>query len=955
MLQINVVPDKSAVVVVHPTPGVGDATTIADALRMIPNGGDVHVRDGTYAISAGLTVPLNTKIVGAGRNKTIFNMTGAFTLFTTTGGYFCLSEVTVQGDNTSAQIVLNTNHDVDIACSDFNQIKGVVTAVSSAAEVSMTDCYILLSALAGTGIYLWKGATDGVLRWDYVHMTVPITSATLVEGPTVGSAGCRWKVVQSYTGGPPPPVANFYYLQSVDWVNFKIDFAKVSILSDTNKIVGCDFQSCWIRLSPPFASKTLISGCNFELGGDDVGLWVAQLIIGSATSEIVVSGCQFRGNGVSFTGVYVYNSSDIAIDGCTFIAHTTAGVYLEASVPASSAVVTGCRFSEPTPVFENGPDCVGIYASNDGFSGSVLVGLRSTVDAENYRNVRTWGAKGDGTTDDVTAIQAAIAALPSGGGTLFFPPGTYKISSTLTMPDKPVKVMGCGDASVIDVASGSFAAFTVSALSVQREYAIVDLKILGGAATTNNVVSVGDPNSRGVVRLERVNAYEVKYPIKVTTGSGSAPVLVSASDCYFQQLADNSSILIVNSPSFPAVNLTMHKVRFYRDFTDSVVGSLAQGGFYSSFTDVNIIAEDSTFAHGGVDCTIGALNLRNCFIYNYFGVGTRICVADDIFASVTSAVVGCQFDNVDFDLSGNGTSFESCGINSCSFKDGALSRFSNCIFDSTVGTTPADANITGLGDTFVTSCDFGGNTVAAYRLKNVKHVTGCTFGGAATAVILLTNTRATIEGNTFGSTTTVPIVEATTGFNVIVGNRFEKEPSLLATTRMLANKFDTITTVGPVFVQTADVTVANTVTETSLAGSGIGTKTIPANFLAVGRQIRVRARGYVSTTGTPNFRVRIKLGATVILDTGSVAFIGTIANNEWVIEGVITCRSVGGGGTVMAQGSFHEEPDNRAGLTNLATVAVATTVSQLVDVTWEWGTASASNTITCTNLDLEAA
>lgn len=485
MLQINVVPDKSAVVVVHPTPGVGDATTIADALRMIPNGGDVHVRDGTYAISAGLTVPLNTKIVGAGRNKTIFNMTGAFTLFTTTGGYFCLSEVTVQGDNTSAQIVLNTNHDADIACSDFNQIKDVVTAVSSAAEVSMTDCYILLSALAGTGIYLWKGATDGVLRWDYVHMTVPITSATLVEGPTVGSAGCRWKVVQSYTGGSPPPVANFYYLQSVDWVNFKIDFAKVSILSDTNKIVGCDFQSCWIRLSPPFASKTLISGCNFELGGDDVGLWVAQLIIGSATSEVVVSGCQFRGNGVSFTGVYVYNSSDIAIDGCTFIAHTTAGVYLEASVPASSAVVTGCRFSEPTPVFENGPDCVGIYASNDGFSGSVLVGLRSTVDAENYRNVRTWGAKGDGTTDDVTAIQAAIAALPSGGGTLFFPPGTYKISSTLTMPNKPVKVMGCGDASVISPSVAGLALFTVpTGLTDFRNYVFEDLQFVGGGGAT---------------------------------------------------------------------------------------------------------------------------------------------------------------------------------------------------------------------------------------------------------------------------------------------------------------------------------------------------------------------------------------------------------------------------------------------------------------------------------------
>ncbi len=53
-------------------------------------------------------------------------------------------------------------------------------------------------------------------------------------------------------------------------------------------------------------------------------------------------------------------------------------------------------------------------------------------------DVREFGAKGDGQTDDQAAIQAAAAALVSnGGGTLFFPPGTYliwKLGSTLTHP-----------------------------------------------------------------------------------------------------------------------------------------------------------------------------------------------------------------------------------------------------------------------------------------------------------------------------------------------------------------------------------------------------------------------------------------------------------------------------------------------------------------------------------------
>lgn len=46
-------------------------------------------------------------------------------------------------------------------------------------------------------------------------------------------------------------------------------------------------------------------------------------------------------------------------------------------------------------------------------------------------NVKDFGAVGDGTTDDTAAIQAAITAV--GAGRLYFPPGTYKITSTLNM------------------------------------------------------------------------------------------------------------------------------------------------------------------------------------------------------------------------------------------------------------------------------------------------------------------------------------------------------------------------------------------------------------------------------------------------------------------------------------------------------------------------------------------
>jgi hypothetical protein len=52
------------------------------------------------------------------------------------------------------------------------------------------------------------------------------------------------------------------------------------------------------------------------------------------------------------------------------------------------------------------------------------------------KNVKDFGARGDGSTDDTSAIQAAINAAAAKGGSVYFPSGVYKISSTLTVSGK---------------------------------------------------------------------------------------------------------------------------------------------------------------------------------------------------------------------------------------------------------------------------------------------------------------------------------------------------------------------------------------------------------------------------------------------------------------------------------------------------------------------------------------
>lgn len=57
--------------------------------------------------------------------------------------------------------------------------------------------------------------------------------------------------------------------------------------------------------------------------------------------------------------------------------------------------------------------------------------LPSRQRGSTVRDVRNYGATGNGTTDDTAAIQAAIDSLPSSGGTVTVPAGTYRVDAVI--------------------------------------------------------------------------------------------------------------------------------------------------------------------------------------------------------------------------------------------------------------------------------------------------------------------------------------------------------------------------------------------------------------------------------------------------------------------------------------------------------------------------------------------
>ena len=63
---------------------------------------------------------------------------------------------------------------------------------------------------------------------------------------------------------------------------------------------------------------------------------------------------------------------------------------------------------------------------NEGGTGAVTTTVQAKL--QQTVSVKDFGAKGDGTTDDTAAIQAA---LNTGNSTIYFPSGTYLISSTI--------------------------------------------------------------------------------------------------------------------------------------------------------------------------------------------------------------------------------------------------------------------------------------------------------------------------------------------------------------------------------------------------------------------------------------------------------------------------------------------------------------------------------------------
>lgn len=252
------------------------------------------------------------------------------------------------------------------------------------------------------------------------------------------------------------------------------------------------------------------------------------------------------------------------------------------------------------------------WAGTGGTTGaklnSFLDDARDTVLARGY-DVKLYGAVGDGVADDTTAIANAIAALPSTGGVIFFPPGTYRTSQH-TIPDKPVRFVGSGPgATTLKALTDSGYVFTKTSTNTVTGIAFEGITFDGQSGTNRALVRLEYVANAVVRNCRFVNMTQWGIVLGVTNGVDTSVrnTDVRIEGCYFEGntstyehlLVMNSARVNVTGCTFNITGASSWGIGVYQvcnvvNISGCHFYGAGQGMYYSLSTD-NVRVEGSRF------------------------------------------------------------------------------------------------------------------------------------------------------------------------------------------------------------------------------------------------------------------------------------------------------------------------------------------------------------------------
>ena len=225
-------------------------------------------------------------------------------------------------------------------------------------------------------------------------------------------------------------------------------------------------------------------------------------------------------------------------------------------------------------------------------------------------NVKEFGAIGDGVNDDTAEIQAAIDACDTnGGGIVFFPTGTYLISSTISIPIE-ITLRGEGRIGTLINTASSIVMFEFDESLTLASLAFEDLTFSGHRTnTTANIHISGASN----VAFNRCDFRSAANGILVEDS-----FYLSFNDCHFTD-HDLFAVKFAEDAVSPVNGWSFRNCDFSTLGTTQDCHILLEGAGYGSIESCNF--EGGGFVEYGIQfgADVSNIVIRNNFIELYVG------------------------------------------------------------------------------------------------------------------------------------------------------------------------------------------------------------------------------------------------------------------------------------------------------------------------------------------------
>lgn len=538
------------------------------------------------------------------------------------GTFFNVLQGTINADtqwimNTTASITVGTN------AIPFAQLSSSSTGTVSSISVSSTNGFAGTSSGGANPIITISTSVTGLLKGN----------GTSISAATVG--------VDYSTPSSTETFTNKTYDTAGAGNIFKVNGTQILVVTGTGSaaVLGTTPTiTTPVLVQPTIADFTAANHTHLNaangglLGAAAIGSGtIATARLGSGTAN---STTYLRGDGTwatiasggSVTSVSVVTTNGFG--GSVATSTTTPAITITTTVTgilkgngtAISAATAGTDFVSPT--------------SNQTFSGTSTFNAGTFLDKGSLvYNVKAYGALGNGTTDDTTACQNAINAAAVTGGIVWFPAGTYKITTALklysgTTPNivafSNITIMGAGS-------SGT--------LGTVIEQATTGLDVIKGLNDTANSAQLQN------VTIQDMN---LSWGTVTLTNSGNGLYLA-------QQSAGGPSFQLINLKNVVATNCQGSGK--YGFNIESMITSTVN-------TCMAVTCANGFFLNGDVGGSYDSVSTSVTFFNCYANMGANAVIGYNCVDNTYISFVGCACD---IGANTTGTAYSVLGSSGVSF------------------------------------------------------------------------------------------------------------------------------------------------------------------------------------------------------------------------------------------------------------------------------------------------